>query len=96
MVLSQPGYRSFSSARLAALSSAWAYSSAMLRGMFFFCTPSNPADMILDTNGCPYSRVACTTFFFGRYSVISTPYFAAISLTCRLVACISSPVLKKQ
>ena len=81
IVVSHPGYRPFSSFRFAALSSASSYSSAILNGIFFFCHPSSPADMILDTNGTPYFLVALTIFTFGLTSSISTPYFSAVDLT---------------
>ena len=88
------GYRSLSSFRFACLSSASAYSSAILRGMFFFCTDSSPLDMIFETKGSPYLRVACTIPSSGRTVSISTPYFLAVSMTCCLIAFISNPVLK--
>ena len=94
--LSHLGYRCRSSSRLAVLSSAFMYSSAMVRGMCFFWTPSSPAEMILEIKGSPYSRVARTMFFFGRYSGMLTPYFFSMSPLCRLMASISRPVLKKQ
>ena len=94
IILSHLGNLSLNSRLFAALSSACEYSSAIDRGIPFFCHPSSPADMIFETNGIPYFLDAVTIPIFGRCASIFTPYFSAVSSTWFFVALISKPVLK--
>ena len=77
MRLSHFGYRSLSSFRLAALSSACSYSSEIESGTFFFCHSSKPPDMIFDTNGWPWrwTELTMSLPLLGFTSLITTPYF---------------------